>query len=257
MLKVINSIQEWKQIKASQLINQTIGFVPTMGNLHVGHLSLCKKSASENNVTVMTIYVNPTQFNDKNDLQKYPRTLEMDLTLLRETKFVDYCLILTDEEVYADDYVYQVSELYLSQMMEGIFRPGHFTGMLTVVLKLLIGVAPNRAYFGEKDYQQYRLIDGMKKAFFLDCDIIACPTVREESGLPFSSRNSRLSEEEKQKANVFSSIFLKKYQSCEEILQQLQQQNIGVDYSQEIEGRRFIAVRIGDIRLLDNYPLEG
>ena len=256
MLKVIHSIQEWKQVKTNELSSRRIGFVPTMGNLHVGHLSLCEKSASENDITVVSIYVNPTQFNDKSDLEKYPRTLEMDLELLQKKGFVDYCLVLNDAEMYADDFSYQVSESHLSQLMEGVFRPGHFTGMLTVVLKLLLGVKPHRAYFGEKDYQQYRLITGMINAYFLDCDIVACPIVREESGLPYSSRNSRLTQEQRQKAELFASIFLKKQQSQQEILQQLQQENITVDYCQEIEGRRYIAVRIGDIRLLDNYKLE-
>ncbi len=140
--------------------------------------------------------------------------------------------------------------------MEGAFRPGHFTCILSIVLKLLLAVAPQKAYFGEKDYQQYRLIQGMKQAFFMDCEIVPCPTIRELSGLPFSSRNSRLSIEERQLADSFAAVFLQKKNSLDTIKANVLALGIEIDYLQEFEGRRFIAARIGSIRVLDNYALE-
>ena len=252
MTMILHSIASWKNIKNQELADCRIGFIPTMGNLHQGHLSLCQKSALENDVTVISIYVNPTQFNDTQDFSQYPRTLAQDIQQLEDAK-VDYCLVLSDTEMYADDFNYQVSENQLSQTMEGVHRPGHFTGMLTIVLKLLAGVAPTNAYFGEKDYQQYLLISAMQKAFFLDCEVIACPTIREDSGLPFSSRNRRLSLEDRKLADRFAQVFLQQDVSIEEINQQIQALGIEIDYCQEYHGRRWVAVRIGPIRILDNY----
>ena len=252
MTMILHSIASWKNIKKQELAGCSIGFIPTMGNLHQGHLSLCQKSALENDITVISIYVNPTQFNDTQDFSQYPRTLAQDMQQLEDAK-VDYCLLLSDTEMYADDFNYQVYENQLSQTMEGIHRPGHFTGMLTIVLKLLSGVAPTNAYFGEKDYQQYLLISSMQKAFFIDCEIIACPTIREDSGLPFSSRNRRLSLEDRKLADKFAQVFLHKDVSIEDINQQIQALGIEIDYCQEYLGRRWVAVRIGPIRILDNY----
>jgi pantoate--beta-alanine ligase len=257
MTKIISSIAEWKKLKKQFAHDISIGFVPTMGHLHQGHLSLCKRSGSDNQLTVVSIYVNPTQFNQAQDLQNYPRTLEQDIDLLKATGKVDYCLVLDDSEIYADDYLYRMSEQSLSLRMEGEFRPGHFTGMLSVVLKLLCGVAPNKAYFGEKDYQQYLLIKGMQEAYFLDCDIIVCPTIREASGLACSSRNSRLSSAEKVLAEQFACIFLQKDKSIEQIQVELNALEIKMDYCVEYAGRRFIAAFIGSIRLIDNYAMDN
>ena len=252
MTMILHSIASWKNIKKQELAGRSIGFIPTMGNLHQGHLSLCQKSALENDITVISIYVNPMQFNDTQDFSQYPRTLAQDMQQLEDAK-VDYCLLLSDTEMYADDFNYQVCENQLSQTMEGVHRPGHFTGMLTIVLKLLAGVAPTNAYFGEKDYQRYLLISSMQKAFFLDCEVIACPTIREDSGLPFSSRNRRLSLEDRKLADRFAQVFLQKDVSIEDINQQIQALGIEIDYCQEYLGRRWVAVRIGPIRILDNY----
>ncbi len=256
MVQKIDSIKAWKALKNTVLQGQSIGFVPTMGHLHLGHLSLCQKSIQENDVTVVSIYVNPTQFNDPKDLANYPKTLQQDLDLLASLEKVDYCLVLNDDEMYADDFSYRLSEHQLSLDREGLFRPGHFSGMLTVVLKLLLAVAPQKAYFGEKDYQQYQLIQGMKQAFFMDCEIIPCPTIREKSGLPFSSRNSRLSSEDRALADKFSEIFLQKQSSIVDIQKQLQALGVEIDYLLDAHQRRFVVVRIGGIRLLDNYALE-
>lgn len=256
MVQVLNSLQAWKELKKSYS-GQSIGFVPTMGNLHLGHLSLCKRSIEENDVTVVSIYVNPTQFNDPKDLEKYPKTLQQDLDLLESLEKVDYCLVLNDKEMYADDFCYRVSEHQLSLELEGAFRPGHFTGMLTVVLKLLLAVSPGKAYFGEKDYQQYQLIQGMKKAFFMDCEIIPCVTIRETSGLAFSSRNGLLSSEQRLLADKFASIFVQKNLPIEEIRAKLLSLGLKIDYLEDKQQRRLVAVRIGGIRLLDNYALES
>ena len=253
-MEVFESFYEWKAFKKAHLQHLNIGFVPTMGNLHQGHLSLCQISQSQNDVTVVSIFVNPTQFNDAKDFEFYPRTLEHDLALL-ENQGVDYCILPRQQEIYADDYSYQISEKNVSSILEGAFRPGHFTGMLTVVMKLLLGVAPSKAYFGEKDYQQYVLVKGMVESFLMDCEIIPCPIVRESSQLPFSSRNSRLSLEERVIADKVASIFNSRTLSIEEIQQQLLVLDVKIDYLEEQFDRRLMAVRIGAIRLLDNYAI--
>src|SRR5262249_39761740 len=159
---------------------------PTMGHLHVGHLSLCHRAKIENDVTVVSIFINPTQFNEANDFKSYPRTLEQDKTLLMEAD-IDYVFVPETEAIYRDNYEMVVSESLLSTCLEGEFRPGHFNGMLTVVLKLLNLIHPTRAYFGEKDYQQLLLIKKMVEAFFLPIEIIGCPILRDTDGVAFSS----------------------------------------------------------------------
>ena len=197
--KIIHSLQEWKAFRRQQSPEARIGFVATMGNLHQGHASLIKKSKQDNDLTVMSLYVNPTQFDNSEDLTNYPRTMEDDF-LLASKSGADVILIPEYSELYVDDYNYKICEKKISANMEGAHRKGHFDGVLTVVMKLLILVRPQRAYFGEKDYQQLHLIKGMSEAFFLDIDIIGCPTVRDENGLAMSSRNNRLSKKEYQQA---------------------------------------------------------
>lgn len=254
MVKVFESIADWKAYKKQHLIQQTIGFVPTMGNLHLGHLSLCETSQTQNDVTVVSIFINPTQFNDQADFIAYPQTLNQDITLLKD-QGVNFCICPSKEELYADDYVYQMTENALSLELEGRFRPGHFTGMLTVVLKLLLGIGPQRAYFGEKDYQQYLLVNEMAQSFLMDCEIVACPVIREASGLPFSSRNSRLSCEERALAEQVAQVFNQPFIALEKIENQMKQLGVKIDYLEEKWGRRLMAVRVGQIRLLDNYPI--
>lgn len=254
MIKILHSIEAWKAVKSKELHQQSIGFVPTMGNLHQGHLSLCEQSIKHHDVTVVSIFVNPTQFNDQQDLQNYPRTLDADLSLLSKLG-VDYCLVLSDDEMYADGFRYRVSECDFSEKMEGAFRPGHFTGVLTIVLKLILALLPHSVYMGEKDYQQYTLIDGMVKAFFLDCKIVPCATIRESSGLPFSSRNSRLSPDEKRLADEFARCFLHVEHDLQTIQKNIEALGIHIDYLLEDCGRRWVAVRIGPIRILDNYAI--
>ena len=252
-MKVVESISEWQNIRSSIQKPKTIGFVPTMGNLHQGHFSLFQKSLEENQLTVGSIFVNPTQFNQPEDYLNYPKTLEHDIDKLTELG-VDYCLIPTQEELYVDDFHFQVTENNISLTMEGQHRPGHFTGVLTVVMKLLQLIKPHKSYFGMKDYQQLKLIQGMVQAFFMDTEVIGCPIIREESGLACSSRNNRLNNDEKKLAEQFASIF----HQCLDIASTQKALNalgIDVEYIEDREGQRFIAVKIGDIRLIDNFEL--
>lgn len=249
-MRIFHDMKEWRHLRQSLAPLASIGFVPTMGNLHQGHVSLLTQSVHENDCTVTSLFVNPTQFNNPADFKHYPRTLDDDLTKLKQAG-VDYCLLPDETTLYADDYRYHVDEVKDSLILEGKHRPGHFKGVLTVVMKLLNLVKPHRAYFGEKDYQQYQLIKGMVDAFFMDIDIIPCPTIRETSGLACSSRNTRLTEKERQLADDYARIF---HQSkpCEALIAELEQKGIEVDYLEEHDGRRFIAVNIGNIRLIDN-----
>lgn len=252
-MNIISSLTTWRDIRSAFDSKETLGFVPTMGNLHAGHASLYKRSICENDYTIASLFINPTQFNQQDDFINYPKTLEADLDMLGHLG-VDYCILPDEASMYPEGYRFQVQETVQSLMMEGTHRPGHFTGVLTVVMKLLNLVKPHRAYFGEKDYQQYQLIRDMVDAFFMGIEIIPCPTIREESGLAFSSRNNRLMPEQRQLANAFAQCFHQPL-SSDEITKQLQAMGIEVDYIEENDTRRFAAVKIGDIRLIDNYPL--
>lgn len=180
-----------------------IGLVPTMGALHAGHASLVKKSVADNDVTVVSVFVNPTQFNDKNDLKNYPRTLEADCALL-ESLGADYVFAPTVEEVYPEPDTRRFSYPPIDTVMEGARRPGHFNGVCQIVSKLFYMVQPDRAYFGEKDFQQIAVIRAMVKDLGFKLELCPCPIVREESGLALSSRNALLSESEKQIAVCIS-----------------------------------------------------
>lgn len=252
-MQIFKNIEEWTNFRRALAPSLTLGFVPTMGNLHAGHASLFMKSIHENDCTVASLFVNPTQFNQPDDFSNYPRTLEADCELLEKTG-VDFCILPTEQDIYPDQYRYKVEEQELSLIMEGKQRPGHFNGVLTVVLKLLNLVKAHNAYFGEKDYQQYCLIKDMAAAFFLDLSIKACPTVREASGLAYSSRNTRLTTEQRIKAETFAAL-LQKNQTCQELIIALKTQNIAVDYVIDKDQRRFAAVIIGGIRLIDNRVL--
>lgn len=250
-MKIFKSLSAW-QIER-QTLTGTIGFVPTMGNLHQGHLSLYQQSINQNELTIASLFINPTQFNNEEDFQNYPKTIEQDLDALQAAG-VDYCLQPAKAELYADNYCYQLKETQLSKRMEGQYRQGHFEGVLTVVLKLLNLVQPNHAYFGEKDYQQYQLIKNMVDALFINTHVIGCPTVRDQYGLALSSRNNRLSSSELEQARLFAQLF-HQGSSCQQIIAQLQHADIGVDYVEEHQGRRYAAVFINNVRLIDNYSL--
>lgn len=254
-MKCLRSAEELREYRAS--LQGLIGFVPTMGALHEGHLSLVERSLSDCAQTVVSIYVNPTQFNNANDLDNYPDTLDDDLAKL-EGK-ADAVFMPDYELLYPDDFTYQVDETAFSQRLCGEHRPGHFTGVLTVVMKLLNLVKPHRAYFGEKDYQQLRLVRGMAEAFFLETEIVGCPIVREPDGLAMSSRNLNLSQSDRNRSPRFHEILLSAADDSA-AKQALQEQDFVVDYVETIEGRRFGAVLMGSeakpVRLIDNVPVN-
>lgn len=233
-----------------ELGDLVIGFVPTMGALHEGHAALIRQSVEACDVTVLSIYVNPTQFNSPEDLAKYPDMVEQDASLAKSLG-VDVLLIPDYEQMYPDGFRYLVDETQFSHQLCGEHRPGHFTGVLTVVMKLLNIVKPAKAYFGEKDYQQLSLIRGMVEAFFLDVTIVGSETVREADGLALSSRNLNLTDSERAKAVVLNQM-LGSDLSDEAAAAELQARGFRVDYIQTREGRRFGAATLGSVRLIDN-----
>ena len=204
-----------RQITACIRQGKTIGFVPTMGALHAGHAALVQKACSENEICVVSIFVNPTQFNNAEDLQKYPRTLEKDTTLL-ESLGVHFVFAPTAEEMYSAEEMqarFSFDFNGLDEVMEGKMRPGHFNGVVQVVSRLFELVRPTRAYFGEKDFQQLAIIRHMVEhstlsSNFNNLKIVGCPIVREASGLALSSRNARLSDNEKQTAVAISQTLI-------------------------------------------------
>lgn len=253
-MQLIQDLSQWRAFRNACPNGQSIGLVPTMGVLHKGHVSLMKTSQQENDLTVVSLFVNQTQFNNPDDFALYPRPLDADLELLKQTG-VDVCLLPDHHSIYKDDYRFRIIENKQTERMEGRIRPGHFTGVLTVVMKLLQLVRPTRVYFGEKDYQQFQLIHDMVDAFFMDIEVKACPTIREPSQLPYSSRNQRLTPDEYDLAEQFAQIFHQQI-PIDSILAQLSAIGIRVDYVEEHDNRRFAAVNIGDIRLIDNYALR-
>ncbi len=254
-MKVISSIREWQKIRKQ--MTGSLGFVPTMGALHAGHAALLEQSVRENDCTVLSIYVNPTQFNNEEDLHNYPSTLGSDLELARDRE-VDFVLTPRYDDLYADDYRFRVDEHGFSETLCGAHRPGHFTGVLTVVLKLLNIVQPERAYFGEKDYQQLSLIRDMAKAFFLPVEIVPVATVRDADGLALSSRNKRLSAEARLLAPTFSRLLRAEAPEVA-IRSELERAGFTVDYIETHAGRRYGAVLLDcgthSVRLIDNVQL--
>lgn len=204
---LVKTVEEL-QAKISQLVNGSVGFVPTMGALHEGHLSLVKKAVEENSIAVVSIFVNPTQFNDSNDLERYPRTLDADLQLLDPTG----CAIVfapSVEEVYPEQDSRKFFFGNLEKVMEGERRPGHFNGVAQVVSRLFEMVRPNNAYFGLKDFQQVAIIKSLVKQLQLSVNVVSCPIIREESGLALSSRNKLLTDEQRKNAVTISQTLFK------------------------------------------------
>jgi len=251
-MKVIKTVEEFKEIRKT-FGDKSVGFVPTMGGLHNGHLSLMKRAIAENDISVASVYLNPTQFNDKKDLETYPANFDDDCALL-EKAGVDYLFAPTYPVMYPDDYKYMLTEKDFSKELCGAKRPGHFDGVLTVVMKLLNIVKPTRAYFGEKDFQQYKLLDGMVKAFFMDVQLVPCPIVREENGLAISSRNRKLSPAGLALAPKFHEI-MAAGGSEEEIANKLEAAGFKVDYVTKKEGRLYAAVFLEEVRLIDNIAI--
>lgn len=196
-MQVINTIAQLQDILVSERAKgMSIGLVPTMGALHEGHASLVRKSVSENDITVVSIFLNPTQFNDPKDLERYPRTLESDCAILEECG-AQIAFAPSVGEIYPEPDTRQFSYPPTDSVMEGARRPGHFNGVCQIVSKLFMITDPDRAYFGEKDYQQIAVIRRMVEDLKFRVDIIPCPVVREADGLAMSSRNTLLAPDEK------------------------------------------------------------
>ena len=276
---VIHTISETcRHLDGFRKSDKTLGFVPTMGALHQGHIELIRRSCRENDMTACTIFVNPIQFNNPEDLAKYPRTIETDLEMLREAG-CDLVFVPTVEEMYPGP----VTEKYdfgpLEKVMEGAHRPGHFNGVAIVVKKLLDIIQPNRAYFGEKDFQQLRIIQSLVKIKAMPVEIVPCPIVREADGLAMSSRNRRLSEAERANApEIYQTLLmaakLVRVRTVDEVknicAENLTKKGFVVDYFEiaDIETLQpvddwndspgviaCVAAFLGSVRLIDNMIL--
>lgn len=260
---------------------RSVGFVPTMGALHEGHLSLVKNAKHENEVCVCSVFVNPTQFNDPNDLLKYPRQIERDIELL-ESVNCDYLFFPEEDEMYPEgEEQIQFDFGSLEKVMEGQNRPGHFQGVGIIVKKLLEIVRPDRAYFGKKDYQQLLIIKSLNAQYNLGVDIIGCEIIREDDGLAMSSRNQRLSKEQRLAApQIYAVLKAAREQSKDKSVEELkswvaEQINacelmelvyFEVSNAESLEelafwsrnqrAMGFIVVRMGEVRLIDNVELR-
>ena len=255
---------------------QSIALVPTMGALHEGHASLVRRSVAENDITVVSVFVNPTQFNDKNDLQNYPRTLDADCKLLDEVG-ADIVFAPSVDEMYPEEDTRSFSFAPLDTVMEGACRPGHFNGVAQIVSKLFYAVEPDKAYFGEKDFQQLAIIREMVRQLALGVEIVGCPIVRESDGLAMSSRNTLLSKEERERAltisrTLFKSLEHAKANSLKETKEFVETairdtDGLELEYYQIVDGNTLqdiaewgdseyvvgcIALFCGKIRLIDN-----
>ena len=272
---VVETIKNLKQ-ELAKYNSKNIGFVPTMGALHSGHISLVERCVKENDVCVVSVFVNPTQFNDKADLERYPRTEEADKKLL-EAAGCDIVFMPQVAEMYPEEDTRVFNFGSIETVMEGKYRPGHFNGVAQIVSKLFDAVEPTRSYFGEKDFQQVAIIRDMVRQLNLPVEIIACPIIREESGLARSSRNELLSAEERKKAALISEVLSKsvnfaKDMSVEEVknwvIDQFKVDEVfRMDYYDIVDGNTLqsvsswgesdyivgcIAVYCGKIRLIDN-----
>jgi len=236
----------------------TVGLVPTMGALHEGHLSLLRAARAENDTLVMSLFVNPTQFGAAADLSAYPRDEERDLSLAREAG-VDIVFAPSAEEMYPPGFQTWVEVTELGSLLEGAFRPGHFRGVATVVLKLFAIVRPDRAYFGQKDAQQVEVVRRMIRDLAVDVELRVLPTVRDADGLAFSSRNVLLSRDERERALALSRALATRDRDA--ALAVLERTNgLEIDYVEVADFDPPVlagAVRVGTTRLIDNVPLEG
>lgn len=276
-MKIINKISDIEsQLEGFRKKRKTIGLVPTMGALHEGHASLVKKCITDNDISIVSLFVNPTQFNNREDLRLYPRTPEKDYNLL-EKLGVDYVFSPSVEEMYPEDDKRLFDFGLLDKVMEGEFRPGHFNGVAQIVSKLFSIIEPDNAYFGEKDFQQLVIVKEMVKQLLMQVNVIGMPIVRESSGLAMSSRNNRLSEEQKKNASNIYKI-LNESQSLtteftptaltEHVTKSINNiPDLKVEYFQIVDGNNLqpitawnnsdyivgcIAVFCGNVRLIDN-----
>jgi len=263
-------------VSAEKEKGKQIGLVPTMGALHKGHLSLVQHSVSENDITVVSIFVNPTQFNDPNDLLKYPRCLDKDIELLTKAH-CDMVFAPTEQEMYPEPDTRQFDFDGLDQVLEGLYRPGHFQGVAQVVTRLFDIVKPHRAYFGEKDFQQLTLIRHLVNRYQIPVQIVSCPIVREPDGLAFSSRNERLTHTQRSNAPIIAQTLFESRKfisdwTVSEVKNWVVEtingvEEMRVEYFEIVDGSTLrpvhswdecdcivgcIAVYCGDVRLIDN-----
>ena len=274
---VVDTINQLRSCLAqARAEGKSVGLVPTMGALHEGHASLVKRSVAENGVTVVSVFVNPTQFNDKGDLERYPRTLDADCRLL-ENLGVDYVFAPSVEEVYPEPDTRVFDFAPLDKVMEGVYRPGHFNGVAQIVSKLFMYVEPDRAYFGEKDFQQLAIIREMVRQMGFKLQIVGCPIVREHDGLALSSRNALLSAEQRRTAlaiskALFDSVAYAKNHALTETKQMVEKtieatEGLELEYYEVVNGDTLqpvsdwdeadyivgcITVYCGKVRLIDN-----
>ena len=280
-MKVIHTIEDVQAgLSVLKAQGKKVGLVPTMGALHAGHASLVKRSVNENDVTVVSGFVNPTQFNDKNDLVKYPRTLEADCKLLEDCG-ATLVFAPSVEEMYPEPDTRQFGYAPLDTVMEGAFRPGHFNGVCQIVSKLFDAVKPHRAYFGEKDFQQLAIIREMVRQMKFDLEIVGCPIVREEDGLALSSRNARLSSDERENAlNISRTLFKSRTFAATHSVSETQKMvedaiaaapGLRLEYFEIVDGNTLqkigdwnetsyavgcITVFCGEVRLIDNIKYK-
>lgn len=253
MTQVVTTINEVKSIRKAVLKEKSVGFVPTMGALHSGHAELMKQARKENDYVIVSIFVNPTQFDNSKDLETYPSTIENDIKMA-EKETINCVWLPKYAQLYPDDFKFKITETEFSKTLCGAHRPGHFDGMMTVVMRLLNIIKPTRAYFGEKDYQQLNLVRGMVQAFFLDTQVVGVPTVREPTGLALSSRNTKLKPDDREKAPLLYKV-LKNARTDEEAKEELERQGFKVDYVEDVNGRRFAAAFLNETRLIDNVKI--
>ncbi len=277
--KTVRGLQ--RQLDKERKNGKSIGFVPTMGALHAGHMSLIKKSTSQTDITVASVFVNPTQFNDKGDLKKYPRTLEKDAKMLADHGCA-YLFAPSPKQVYpkGDQETIQLDISQLTQYMEGPNRPGHFEGVVQVVHRLLEIVVPDNLYMGQKDFQQFSIIAYMLKKLKLKTKLVVCDIMREEDGLAMSSRNVRLTKANRAKSPIlFQTLsFVKKNQNKYKVktlekkaLEMLDIRSFRPEYFSIVDGKtlapvsdiskhKFVvactAVWAGEVRLIDNMILK-
>ena len=280
-MKIIRTISELKQeLSALRNDGKSIGFVPTMGALHQGHASLVRRSVEENGATAVSVFVNPTQFNDKNDLKNYPRNLQADCELLQSIG-ADIVFAPEVEEMYPEPDTRTFSFAPLDTVMEGGCRPGHFNGVAQIVSKLFYAVEPDKAYFGEKDFQQLAIIREMVRQLNIPVKIMGCPIVRENDGLALSSRNMLLSAEERERAltisrSLFASLEYAKSHTLAETKAFVEDainktEGLQLEYYQIVDGNTLqeidewsdsnymvgcIALFCGKIRLIDNIKYK-
>ena len=281
-MKLISTIKDLKSLlDECRAEGKTVGLVPTMGALHQGHASLVERAVKENDVAVVSVFVNPTQFNDKNDLKNYPRTLEADCALLEKIG-ADITFAPSAEEMYPTEDTRQFSFAPIDTVMEGACRPGHFNGVAQIVSKLFYAVEPDKAYFGEKDFQQLAIIREMVRQLDLKLEIVGCPIVREADGLAMSSRNTLLTADERQRAltisrTLFASLDFATDNSLAATKAFVEEKinstpGLELEYYQIVDGNTLqeinewsdsdyivgcIALFCGKIRLIDNIKYKG